>query len=438
MSYQEIPIEKLVVNTDNDRHGPVSNEAEAISWHFDNLGKLAITLASDIAKAGQIYEQPLVSKSGSKYIVRDGNRRMTCLKSLLNPSIVLDSHYRKVFEQLSERINKKDFKNILCRVEDDEETINEIVHRRHTGGASGVGQVKWDAFAKENHLNRIGKTDSSSIGVAVANYAAQIGIIDDPKTVPSSTLKRLLSSKDIRERMGLVISGNEVSFSQDDRAARQILKQVIQDLINREVTLRDLWDVAGKNAYLDKLFKEGFAVLPVRKGAKGQTKKGKQAAEAGKNKPQCPLDIRQTLIPKGINFDNAEKKPGLSKIWRVWDELQTKLYINRSPCAVGVMFRCLIWFSVEHYISSRGVKSPPQELKGRVKAVAQDMLQKELIDQPYLKVIISYADSEKLVSVAAAHQWVHSQDLVPDVRPLRQMWETLERFLCVCLKIDLA
>lgn len=432
MSYQMIPLSKLAVNFENDRHGPVEDETKALNWHFKNLKTQAAKLAKDIVEQRTVYEPPLVSRSGAHYVVRDGNRRVTCLKALANPKVISDHTMQKQFAAIGKNADPKLFKEIECRVEEDEDKINEIVHRRHTGGASGVGQVKWGAVEKENYLRRIGKVDLKSVGFIVAEYAKKERIVPSETKIPTSTLKRLLSSKDIRDRIGIRVDGADVYLIGDEAQIKKTLRQIIEDLASKQVTLKDLWANADKHRYLDALEKDGYHVpkVPEDNGAddkkKGATGKGRS--------PHSKFALRPTLIPKDLELNIDATKPGLSKIRRVWDELQTRLYINTAPCAVGVMFRCLLELATEHYISRKKMKDLKSDFHVRVKAVADHMHSQGSIDDKYRKQIEKLSTSEHTVSVRTFHDFVHSSHLIPSEQNLRTLWENFEVYVISCLE----
>ena len=85
MAIRKLPLSSLVVNRANDRHGELENETAAIAWLFNERETHMRNLTKDIVAEGEIYEIPLVSPEKAKYIVFDGNRRVTCLKLLENP-----------------------------------------------------------------------------------------------------------------------------------------------------------------------------------------------------------------------------------------------------------------------------------------------------------------------------------------------------------------
>jgi hypothetical protein len=82
MSYRQLPLESLVINRANDRHGELENETAAIAWLFNNFEIHMRNLAKDIVANCQVFEPPLVFPDGDQFILFDGNRRMTCLKLL--------------------------------------------------------------------------------------------------------------------------------------------------------------------------------------------------------------------------------------------------------------------------------------------------------------------------------------------------------------------
>lgn len=80
MAIRKIALNALLVNRANDRHGELENETAAIAWLFNNHETHMRNLTKDIVDQGGIYEFPLVSPERSKFVVFDGNRRVTCLK----------------------------------------------------------------------------------------------------------------------------------------------------------------------------------------------------------------------------------------------------------------------------------------------------------------------------------------------------------------------
>src|SRR5262245_7400478 len=100
MSFRPLALSALVVNRANDRHGELENETAAMAWLFNHREQHRKALAKDIVENGEVYEPPLVSPDGEKFVVFDGNRRVTCLKVLEEPRKAPNSELQQYFADL--------------------------------------------------------------------------------------------------------------------------------------------------------------------------------------------------------------------------------------------------------------------------------------------------------------------------------------------------
>jgi hypothetical protein len=157
VAIRNISLDDLLVNRSNDRHGELENETAAIAWLFNNREVHMRNLAKDIVDKGEIYELPLVSPEGSKFIVFDGNRRVTSLKLLANHRRAPTSELQSFFEEQRKRWKGTFPKEIQCHVVGDRDRIDEILFRRHTGVQNGIGQSMWDDRSKLIFVSRTGK-----------------------------------------------------------------------------------------------------------------------------------------------------------------------------------------------------------------------------------------------------------------------------------------
>lgn len=89
LAYEELDVGNLRVNPANDRHGEVGSEDLAIAELFRLHDAQMRNLAADIATVGAVYDPPLVMPTDDGFVVFDGNRRITCLKLLLDPTRAL-------------------------------------------------------------------------------------------------------------------------------------------------------------------------------------------------------------------------------------------------------------------------------------------------------------------------------------------------------------
>ena len=124
-----------------DRHGPLKDEASSIHWLLSNRNAHMRALADDLAKSKRLYEPPLVRADGTTHVVFDGNRRICCLKLLLDPKLAPSKSWSEFFSALGVLPEVTEaFSRIECEIETDLATIDELLYRRHTGSQDGVGQ----------------------------------------------------------------------------------------------------------------------------------------------------------------------------------------------------------------------------------------------------------------------------------------------------------
>lgn len=124
MAIRKLALSALVVNRANDRHGELENETAAIAWLFNEREAHMRSLTRDIVEQGEIYEYPLVSPEKSKFIVFDGNRRVTCLKLLDDPRRAPTIKLQAFFGDQKALWQGTFPTEILCQVETDRDRID--------------------------------------------------------------------------------------------------------------------------------------------------------------------------------------------------------------------------------------------------------------------------------------------------------------------------
>lgn len=435
MPYKKVLISDLQVNRANDRHGELENETAAIAWLFNAREQHMRNLAKDIAEQGIVFEPPLVYSEGSKYIVYDGNRRVTCLKLLEDPKRAPTVELQEFFKTLRQGWSGAFPSAIECQVENDRDRIDDILYRRHTGAQSGVGQSNWDDRMKQTFVTRTGKGNGLNVADEIEKRLTDSGMLPGKKKIPRSTLNRLLSAEAFRNRLGFSVSKGRFEFTHDENVALGAMARVASDLANKVKVLGDLWDVDGKRGYLDELESEG--VLP---NASHAIKK-KSGSTGGPTQPRPPRPtpaprpkVRATLIPQ-VNFGLAW--PGrLQRHHAIWDELQFKLNLHDHANAISVLFRVLLELSVENYIAQEKVSIQPNDkLHNKVAKVGADLLAKGKIDKKYADSFKKFSQSEQLISADTMNRYVHSPQFSPSPEHLRALWDSLSELIVQCLKV---
>ncbi|MHC0055838.1 ParB N-terminal domain-containing protein [Actibacterium sp. D379-3] len=394
-------------------------------------------LAKDIVEQGTIYEPPLVSADNGSFIVFDGNRRVTCLKLLADPSRAPTTQLQAFFVELRTQWSGPFPDKITCHVENDRDRLDSILFRRHTGSQNGVGQSTWDDRMKDNFVLRTGQGGGFNVADEIEQRLSAAGMLPKRRQLPRSTMNRLLSAEAFRNRLGFSVRKKKFEYTHNQEKVLSALARVAEDLATRKIVLGDLWDVDGKRTYLDQLDKEG--VLPT--VADALTSSGKPTPPSPgpkpppKPKPGPPPKptSRTTLIPQkefGITW------PGrLQRHHEIWEELQFRLNLSNHRNAISVLFRVLLEISIENYVSRQGTSVHQNDkLSLKVKKVSQHLFDDGKIDKKQLDATKKFGQIDQLVSADTLNRYVHSPDFAPSDKHLTAMWDSMAEFIVRCLE----
>lgn len=431
MEFKKLDLGSLLVNRANDRHGELENETAAIAWLFNNHEYHMRALAKDIAKSGQIFELSLVSPDGANFVVFDGNRRVTCLKMLVQPNRAPSTELQEFFRDLSTGAVSSLPKLIDCQIVKDRDQIDEILFRRHTGSQGGVGQAGWDDRMKSNFINRTGKGGTLNVANEVEARLSGTTLPSVRKKIPWSTMNRLLSAEAFRNRVGFSVAKGKFEYTHQESKVLSALHRIADDLANKRIVLGDLWDVDGKRAYLDKLDSEG--VLPhVGQAIPPTASPPPTKPSAPKPPPPSKLHRRTTLIPD--TYFPVAWAGRLQRHHAIWDELQFRLRLTDHPNAISVLFRVLLELSIDNYINQTSLPSKPNDsLARKALLIASDLHAKDKIDSKYLDLFQKFPQYDKLVSADTLNRYVHSSNFAPSPEHLTALWDSLADFIVHCL-----
>jgi len=436
MGYSSIKLSDLEVNSSNDRHGELPDEASAIAWLFNDKPQHMRNLASDITKQGRIYEPPLVYLRGSKFIVFDGNRRVTCLKLLTEPSSAPTVQFQDFFGELRSKWTSDLPKEVVCQIETDLDEIDDILFRRHMGSKSGVGQTTWNDRMKLNFEGRTGRGTGKTAADHIEELLKQADKLPRNRKIPRSTMNRLFSSEKFLNRVGISIKKGQLSFTHNKSVVLLALQRIANDLAGKTITLSDLWDSKRKNIYLKSLDDEG--ILPTEEDRieldeDDNPNPNPKPKPKPKPKPRPRTRNRKTLIPNldyGIQWTGKTQRHS-----EIWDELQFHLFLETHQNAISVLLRVLIELSVKHYISEANVNNiyKDDSLANKITKVAAHLVDAERIEKDYKRDLRKLEQSENLISTNTLNRYIHAYELSPSPSHLKAIWDTLAVFIVCCL-----
>jgi len=442
MKLKNILLSDLSTNNANDRHGELVDEDAAIEWLLEHRADHMRNLTKDIVEEGEIYEPPLVHvDDDGKNIVCDGNRRVTALKLLQSPQNAPTHEWQKFFKEQRKAWQGNFPPKIICQIENDRDRIDEILFRRHTGGQSGVGQSQWDAEAKSHFVKRTGKKSAVNLAEEIEEKLKELNYLKSGVKLPRSNLLRLLSSEGLRNRVGISIKKQHVEITHNEEKVLSALHRIADDLVEKEITLDDIWSNSDKKKYLDRLEKEG--VLPTAADALDTNKNLKtlkpienstKSNEKVSTKPPSSKN-RKTLI-RPEDGDGIISKSHTKRAIDIWNELQFNLKFGKHDNAIAVLFRVLLEFSIGNYIDRVKLVTikGDDNLGKRFKKVLDHMLGTAEIDNKYHESLAKFQQTEHLLSANTMNKYVHHSHFFPSDIHLKSMWDSLSQFIEICLK----
>lgn len=428
--YKRIPLKDLIVNPANDRHGELASEEAAIEWLLVNKTEKMKELLHDIAARNGIIEEPLVMKKNGedKYVVYDGNRRVTCLKLLQGlASGNINNPLEKRLEAIKANNNLNLDTHIECRVEDDINAVNDILELRHIPGNSGAGQLKWDGHEKENFLERTGKSHKINFAREINRILIDEGYLNQEDRIPLSTFNRLFMSRDMKRRAGVDVQNNQIQLINDQDVSYSALARVAKDMIAGKKTLDDVWDKTKKTIYLDELEKDG--VLPTAKNRLESPKPAEQEETKTVQVPQKPSQEprqRDYLLP--TDLPSPEKSEAFStKFCLLFYELQNTLRFSHHAIAISISFRAFLEILTNAYLRAHGLEEKGT-LAHKVKNAFAEMRKNKKMPEETRVFVNKLSDASEYFSINTLHKVAHN-DLQISENDLRSYVNNLDAYL---------
>lgn len=348
MEPQILSISQLLVNHENPRFEPVKNQSEAIDKMLTGAaGDEVLKLATDIVQSKVNPTRNLmVVKVGGKYLVLDGNRRVTALKLLHKPGLTKNTRLKEKFTELGRNALAEIQEEVLCIVFPDRESANHWIKLEHTGKNKGAGVVGWDRVQKKRFLAQsVGEKLSRS--VQLIDYAEKNGIKCD--RVDSSTLDRLLPNKAIRELIGVDFPDGVLTGVMSHEQILDNVRKVFAAMSHDDFKVGDVYNVVKAKAWIEGILGISPEAEEKSKDAKTQkTETGTETTTKTKTKTKPgPLDGNWItgLLFKAYALDNRVKT--------ILGELSSLKPANK-PNVCATSLRVLLELAVYVFLEGKG------------------------------------------------------------------------------------
>jgi hypothetical protein len=275
-------------------------------------------------------------------------------------------------------------------------------------------------------VERTGQGGGINVAAEVERFLAEADRLP-AGNIPWSTLTRLLSSEEFRNRAGFTTAGRRFRITHDHDAVADALHRITSDLANQVITLGDLWNNEGKRAYLNALQDAG--VLPQEDERLPDPAAPRGPPRARRRRPPPPQPPQTTFIP--ADAPHIQWIAAQQRIRAIWGELQG-LPLRENPNAVSALMRILIELTVESYLVEHGLQAP-DTLSHKVRVVVGSLLERGLIDQHYHDELSRMRRDDELISIASMQRFIHSPNFAPMENELRAYWARLGPFIVAAL-----
>jgi len=384
-------------------------------------------LAKDIVDNGlNPLELPAVALTeDGRYIVLEGNRRLTALKALENPDSIADAVNAGVLKEirkLSKRYHETPIDYVECFLVKDREQIEHWIDLKHTGWNEGAGVVTWNPDEAARFKARTGVLQPHT---QVLDFLTRRGdlTLEARKSIKTTTFQRLIELPELRDRVGLELKNKRIFLRSDPDRVAKALMYVVEHL----PPVRDIDKREQRLAWTNKL-PSRIIVKPTVEAGKGValTEATLTSSTSAKKTVVRPSRQRERLIPSDcvLNVTDARVKV-------IEGELR-RLHVQKFANAVAVLLRVFIELSADCYVVSASLAtSPDASLGKKLGEVASDLVSKKKLTSQQAKPVNRAVSSDAFLapSVKLMNDYVHNQHTFPAPGDLFASWNSLQPFV---------
>lgn len=445
IEYLELSIDELLLDLDNPRLGSTSSQSEALAGivrlnpgHFRNL--MGSIREDGLDPGDNLYV--VQSDDSQDFVVLEGNRRLSALKVLSNPDILagtdLPEATKKSLVREAHGFARSEVESIRCVRFDDREQANDWIRRRHTGTAEGEGRITWRPLEIQRFSGDYTTIDVMEFVGRNGGYSK--GEWEKARTAlgggKSTNLSRLLESAVAQSHLRITVQTEPTRktpvLGADPNWALQVLKRIVDDILNNEVNSRRL----NKATDIEKY----FANLPPELQPEADTVAATPTSfrdisltgSEPKAPPKSPLKTktvprtRRALAPKKHPFNTT----GSTKLGMLLKEAG-RLEAGKFPLSCAFVLRAVVELAVNDYMVAnalpRGEKGSQQEFELQRKAedVLKHIVSSGTCSSTDLRAFRrNLLDKKSACSIQALNGFVHNPYDLPTPDALRAGWES--------------
>lgn len=257
--FQIIKIEDIMINPENPRHDAVqltiTEMGEELIMKQLIRDKETANKMFDLIKS--IYESGFIVTSVvileykeniKRYIPWDGNRRITALKILKNPTVMQNLKYftyaqiNTVFE-FSKKV-QEDFFAVPAYIVPSFEEAAPMIKSIHT---TASGAMQWDRIMIKRFEQKLGLKNI----ITQAQDLLPDVFKDLPSNFPTSILEKILESKEGKNFLNIDNIDNVLTFTSSMNNTEEKLKEIVDDIKNGKINSKSVQSNKKIKEYLN-------------------------------------------------------------------------------------------------------------------------------------------------------------------------------------------
>ena len=418
----------LLLDEENPRLSqPNVGQNKATQALAKHQGRKLQALAADIVANGlSPSDLPIVifaPGNPKRYIVLEGNRRLTALKALENPEIVAGNVPHGVLKELR-RLSKQYLENpiesVQCALVNKADEAEHWIRLRHTGENNGAGIVRWGA--DEHHRYDLRWTNRTPPHQQALNWLESQGVLkpEERSDLPTSSFERLINTPVVRDKLGIEVEKGNLHLLAEPKRVAKALMWVIRDLISRKINVGDIYTQPKRAEYAARLPADVIVTPTLSSGHGTPVGASKIPGKRRAKKPVKPERRREQLIPSTCILNTTDPR-----CLDIEQELR-RLRISAFTNAAGVLFRVFLELSADCYIAKVHLKAKDDKLVTKLLAIVSDLETKGKIAKTTARVIRRACDSN---AVNLLNDYVHNRHEFPGANDLRGHWDRLQPFV---------
>jgi hypothetical protein len=455
------PLDSLLLDTANPRIRSAKTQQECIDRVMRKQTQM-MNLIKSIAQDG-LGTMPILlyrpDSNREEWIVKDGNRRVTALKLLNEPSRCSDKGMRDQIEDVRNRHKDNIPLTVDCLESADPAVLAREVLARHGGAMDGVGQLGWEAYLRTvfqiaSNMAADNKRAGQYLLWAEANG---IPVEDD---FPVTTLTRFFSEANLK-RLGFAIEDDQLVPNLPQETVRQMVLKVVTDFGINKKNVSDVFTADLASGYIDQVREavgepndtptptppQPGAGAPNPQDPASRSDDRSDPTDEGENNPRdaAPRPPRGSRPPSKPAWDRtklfwrgspAPSVPNTEiKVRQILFEISRIPKTQDMPLTCAMLMRALLEATVNDYMSRNSIRDKGN-LSKNTTAVADSLFNAQVIDKSLMEVVKAYAITDRaqvsLFNIDTIQKYIHRDTHLPGYTTLHTMWDEIGDFIRAC------